>query len=156
MQKLVFIIVALFLWTNPIFSQPEDMAKPKRNMAHNLELSTEQESKISDLQLKFKKEIIPLDSEIDQLRSDINLELTSDNFSESKIKKLTEDISRLQKDLEFKRILHQRAIRDLLTVEQKKKFDLHLLSQREFRGRERSGFQHRSYHSPDGPPEKEF
>ena len=156
MNKLILLVVGFFLWSNPVFSHPEDAAKTKRNMARNLELSTEQESKISDLRLQFKKEIIPLDSEIDQLRSDINLELTSDNFSESKIKKLTEDIARLQQDLEFKRILHQRAIRDLLTAEQKKKFDLHLLSQQEFRSEERSGFQHRSHHSPAGPPDKEF
>jgi len=156
MNKLILLVVGFFLWSNPVFSHPEDAAKTKRNMARNLELSTEQESKISDLRLQFKKEIMPLDSEIDQLRSEINLELTSDNFSESKVKKLTEDMARLQKDLEFKRILHQRAIRDLLTAEQKKKFDLHLLSQREFRGEERSGFQHRSHHSQAGPVDKEF
>ena len=156
MNKLILLVVGFFLWSNPVFSQPEDAAKTKRNMARNLELSTEQESKISDLRLQFKKELMPLDSEIDKLRSDINLELTSDNFSESKVKKLTEDMARLQKDLEFKRILHQRAIRDLLTAEQKKKFDLHLLSQREFRGEERSGFQHRSHHSQAGPVDKEF
>lgn len=156
MQKLLFLIVGLFLCANPIFTQPEDAAKPKRNMAHNLELSTEQESKISDLKLQFKKEIIPLKSEIDQLRSNINLELTSDNFSESRIKKLTEDIASLQKDIHFKRIMNQKAIRDLLTAEQKKKFDLHLLSQREFRGEEGPGFQHRAHHSPSVPPDKDF
>jgi Spy/CpxP family protein refolding chaperone len=156
MQKVIFLISGLLLCATAIFAQPEDAVKPKRNMIRNLELTAEQESKISDLKLQFKKDIMPLESEVDQLRSTINLELTSDNFSESKIKKLTEDIARLQKDIQFKRIMHQKAIRDILTVEQKKKFDLHLLSHREFRGEERPGFQHRSHHSPSGPSEREF
>jgi len=50
----------------------------------------------------------------------------------------------------------RQLVGQILTAEQKKKFDLHLLSQQEFRSEERSGFQHRSHHSPAGPPDKEF
>jgi Spy/CpxP family protein refolding chaperone len=156
MKKLFILFFSLALCASQISAQPEDMAKSKMKMANYLELTAEQESKISDLKLQLKKEIMPLESEIGQFRSNINLELTSDNFSESKIKKLTEDIARLQKEIHFKRIMHQKAIRDMLTAEQKKKFDLHLLSQREPRGVEGPGFQHRSHQFPSKTLDRDY
>jgi hypothetical protein len=38
------------------------------------------------------------------------------------------EISKLRSELAMKMVLHQRAVRDLLTTEQKKKFDEHILS----------------------------
>jgi len=157
MKKILFFILGLFLCLNSSFAQEKDFPKPCGNMMDNLEFTAEQESKISDLYLQLRKEIIPLQSEIDRIQSDINLELTSDNFSEAKIKKFTEDVARLHKDIQFKRIMNQKAIRNLLTTEQKKKFDLQLLSRRNFRGGEGPGFYRQSHRpQPVEPDDQEF
>jgi Spy/CpxP family protein refolding chaperone len=145
MKNVLFFILGLFLCVNSSFAQEKDYPRPPGKMMDNLELTAEQESKISDLHLQLRKEIIPLQSEIERVQSDINLELTSENFSEGKIKKFTEDVARLQKEIQFKRIMNERAIRNLLTTEQKKKFDLQLLSRRDFRGREEHRFQRNSH-----------
>ena len=66
----------------------------------------------------------------------MKLEMTADNFNQKKASKLIDQMSELQKEIHMKRVIHQRAVRDILTDEQKKKFDLHMMS----RGEKRAGF----------------
>ena len=152
MKKILLFIMSLFLCMNLSFAQEKGNPRPAGKMMDYLELTAEQESKISDLHLQLRKEILPLRSEINQLQSDINLEIISENFSEAKIKKFTEDIAKLQKEIQLKRIMNQRAIRNLLTTEQKKKFDLQLLSRRDFRDRNEPPFQRRSHRPQPAEP----
>ncbi len=119
-----------------------------------LDLSNEQQKKLLDMRLELQKEMLPLRSDMQKLRSELKLELTKAKFDESRAKKLSEQIASIGQQIQLKRILHQRAVRDILSPEQQKIYDLHLLSAGKFRGRERP----RSPAGPESPrpPAKPF
>jgi Spy/CpxP family protein refolding chaperone len=129
---------ALVLSVGMLIAGPKRGGDNPRQMARMLELTESQESQIMDLRLALHKEILPLRTELSNLRSQLKLEITAEDFNENKVSKLASQIADLQKQIRMKRILHQRAVRNLLTEEQKKKFDLHVISRgdhREGRGR---------------------
>jgi len=157
MKKFLFIMLSFLLCVSLSFAKDKKISPQMGKLSEDLKLSAEQESKITDLHLQLRKEILPLQNKLDQLRDDLKMEIVSDNFSETKIKKLIEEIANIDQDIQFKRIMNQKAVRDLLTPEQKKKFDMHLLSKPEFRSEERPRFHHRSPRQlPPEPPDKEF
>lgn len=91
-------------------------------------LTDEQRTKMQDLRLAHQKELIPLRSDLQKLQASMKMEIIADKFSESKVKSIQGDISKVMNEIASKTILHQRAIRDLLTPEQKKLFDARILS----------------------------
>ncbi len=91
-------------------------------------LTAEQKTKMQDLRLAHQKEMLPLHSQLQKLQGDLKLEITADKVSESKVKSLQGEISKLTSDLGSKRFTHLRAVRDVLTAEQKKRFDERVLS----------------------------
>ncbi len=93
-----------------------------------LNLTDEQKGKIEDLHLAHQKDITPLRAELQKQQSSLKLELTADKFNESKVKSIQGEISKLQSEIAAKMVQHLRAVRDVLTAEQKKKFDEHILS----------------------------
>lgn len=93
-----------------------------------MKLTDEQQSKIQDLHLAHQKEVLPLRSELQKQHANLKLELTADKFNESKVKSLQGEISKLMNEMSTKMILHRRAVRDLLTPEQRKHFDQRILS----------------------------
>ena len=97
-------------------------------MAGILKLTDEQRAKIQDLRLAHQKEMLPLRTELQKLQANMKLEITADKFNEGKVKSIQGEMSKLMNDIGSKTILHQRAIRDLLTPEQKKQFDSRILS----------------------------
>jgi hypothetical protein len=58
----------------------------------------------------------------------MQLEITAEKFNESKVKSIQGEISKLMSEIAMKTVLHQRAVRDLLTPDQKKQFDQHILA----------------------------
>lgn len=113
--------------------------QPQRNpFARALDLSEEQQTKISEMQVQLHRDITPLKGELDKLRADMKLVLTADEFDAGKLKKLNSEITNLQGDIKLKHLMHQRALRDLLTDVQKQKFDLHILSEKKARGNMRA------------------
>jgi Spy/CpxP family protein refolding chaperone len=107
---------------------PGMMKGPGAGPMGMLNLTEEQQAKVQDLHLAHQKEIIPLQSELQEQKASLKLEITADKFNESKVKSIQGEISKLQSEMAMKMVLHQRAVRDLLTPEQKKKFDEHILS----------------------------
>jgi Spy/CpxP family protein refolding chaperone len=91
-------------------------------------LTAEQKTKMQDLRLAQQKEMLPLHTQLQKLQADLKLELIADKINEGKVKSLQGEISKLTSDLAVKRFAHQRAMRDILTPEQKKKFDERILS----------------------------
>ncbi len=94
-----------------------------------LDLTDEQQAKIQDLELKLEKEILPLRSQIPTIEANLKQELIADPFNQAKVKNLIEQKTKIVAEIELKQYLHQRAVRDLLTPEQQKKFDLHQLKE---------------------------
>ena len=93
-----------------------------------LNLTDEQKQKAQTLMLQHRKEILPLEAEIEKHKANLKLELTADKFDAAKTKSIQSELAKVMNEIGSKRIVHQRAIRDLLTPEQRVKFDQHILS----------------------------
>lgn len=128
-KRIVLLSVAILLISVGMLTarQKRDGDGPQR-MMRMLELTESQESQILDLKLDHEKQILPLRTELKGLRTKMKMELTTEKFNENKVSNLIDQMSNLQKKIHMKRVFHQRAVRDILTEEQRKKFDLHILS----------------------------
>jgi Spy/CpxP family protein refolding chaperone len=134
-RNILFVLTfVLLLSIQLVFAQRGDEEGPPYGdrAGKMLNLSDEQKSKIEDLRLTFQKQKLPLQSKIQELRNDLKLELTKDNYDEKKVDQTLDQIGALKKEMYKKRINHMRSVRNLLTDEQKKKFDMHILSSRGF------------------------
>ena len=123
-----FILISQFIYAQPDRDNPQRMNR----MGKMLDLTDEQQSQIEDLRLNFEKEKLPLQSKIHELRNDLKLELTKDNYDEKKVNQLLDQIESVRKEMHKKRISHMRSVRSILNDDQKKKFDMHILSDRNF------------------------
>ena len=93
-----------------------------------LGLSAEQQTAIAKLRLEQQKMAAPLRAEVQSLRSAYRLMLIDPKVSESKLKAQFAKISAKRQALALLQAKHQRAVRNLLTDEQKVKFDQRILS----------------------------
>ncbi|MCU0453899.1 MAG: Spy/CpxP family protein refolding chaperone [Bacteroidetes bacterium] len=93
-----------------------------------LAMTDEQESKMSDLRVKFLKESEPVRADLEKQQSALRLEMTADKFNESRVRSIQAEIAKMQGELGVKRAVHQRAVRDLLTPDQQKQFDTRILA----------------------------
>jgi protein CpxP len=97
-------------------------------MANRLGLTDEQQKRVGELRLNLQREILPLSAELQRMRTILKLEITADKYDAAKVKSLQSDIAKVMNEIGTKRIGHQRAVRELLTPEQRTKFDQHILS----------------------------
>jgi len=127
---LIGVVIASLVIATGLFAQRADRPmQPRPNRMPALDLTEEQQTKIQDLELKLEKEVIPLRSQIPALEANLKQELVADQFNQTKVKNLIDQKTKILADIELKQLLHERAIRDLLTPEQQKKFDLHALKE---------------------------
>lgn len=125
------------------------MGGPEKMMM-GLNLSEEQQAKLADMRLQMQKEMIPLRSDLQSLRSKLKLEIVKDNPDQKVIDNLLTQISDKRKQIMKMRIQHQQELRKLLSPEQRKKFDAMILSGRRFGGHK--GMMHRQrMHDRPGP-----
>lgn len=134
MKRIIVAISAGLLMTSGII-----MAQPRgpmfgqgkgegRGPVMGLNLTDEQKDKMSDLRVKHLKEVEPVQADLQKQHSALRLEMTAEKFNESRVKSIQSEIAKLQSDLGWKRASHQRAVRDMLTPEQQKKFDTRILA----------------------------
>lgn len=105
-----------------------------------LDLTEEQQAKISKMRLEMQKEMTPLRSKVQTLRSEYKLMIIDEKISEADLKSKLDEISGLRKDMALKRAKHQRQVRSILTDEQKVKFDQRILSGRKHAMKGKKGF----------------
>ena len=132
MKKNAFFLVMItsLVMGNGLLAQCLDRPfQPKLPRMAALDLTDEQLAKIQDLELKLEKEIIPLRSQLPSIEADLKQELVADQFNQIKVKNLIDQKAKILSEIELKQLLNQRAVRDLLTPEQRKKFDLHALKE---------------------------
>jgi Spy/CpxP family protein refolding chaperone len=125
---LIGVFTGLFVFSGILLAKQPGAAPRMHRLDRILDLSDEQKSQMLDLHLQLEKEVLPLQSEIEKLHADLKGEMIAEKFNEASVKKLLDRISDLRQNIQYKRIMNQRAVRDLLTADQKKKFDLHILS----------------------------
>ena len=134
-RKIIFLSVTILLVSVGMLTARQKRAGDlPQQMMRMLELTESQESQIIEMKLEHEKQILPLRTELKELRTQLKLELTAEKFNENKVSKLLDQMAGLQKAIHMKRVTQQRAVRDILNDEQKKKFDLHILSPEDHRG----------------------
>jgi Spy/CpxP family protein refolding chaperone len=112
----------------PMMRGGEMQAQRGPGMMGMLNLTDEQRTKVEDLMTQHQREAIPVHAQLQKLQADLKLEITADKYDAGKVKGILSEVSKLTSDMASKRIAHQRAIRDLLTPEQRKQFDRHILA----------------------------
>jgi Spy/CpxP family protein refolding chaperone len=139
---ILFSLTILLISVGLLSADPRKDGDGPRHMMRMLELTESQESQILDLKLEHEKQILPLRTELRELRTQMKLEITADSFNKNQVSKIMDQMSNLQKEIRMKRVTHQRSVRDILTEEQRKKFDLRILSRGE-KGKGHSKHDHR-------------
>ena len=127
MKKMInfLTMIAILTIINGLSAQP--MHRPKPPGMDALDLTDEQIGKILDLHLKLEKEVVALKAKLEIFEAELKLELTAEEFDQAKVKNLVEQKGKIFMEIELDNILNQRAVRDLLTPGQRKKFDLQVL-----------------------------
>ncbi|MDR9417969.1 Spy/CpxP family protein refolding chaperone [Gracilimonas sp.] len=94
-----------------------------QNMMRMLDLTEEQREQIKEIHLKGQKEMLPLRNQIREHRAKLQTLTTGDNYDENSVSELVNEMSELHAKMMLKRISHRQEIRELLTDEQRIKFD---------------------------------
>lgn len=129
------ILITLLMAGSLIAQRHGRMHDRQDRMAEKLNLSEEQKSQISKMRLALKKELLPLKSDLQSMRADIKLAMTAENFNQKTLESLVKKQQDLRSQIQLKQLLHKQAVRKLLTVEQREKFDSMLLSDHHREGR---------------------
>ena len=135
---ILLVMLSLALLNNGLFAQPTEKTTPRADGMRALDLTEEQNAKIQDLQLELEKSTVALHSKLQAVEVELKQELIAEKFNQVKVKNLFEQKAKILVEMELARFINQRAIRDLLTFEQRKKFDLQIL--REHAGMRRHPF----------------
>ena len=101
-----------------------DGSAPMERMEAWLDLSDEQEAQIEKLHLDLQKTILPMRNKINEKDAQMNT-MISEGANQSKIDQLIEEIGDLRTEIQKSRMDTHLKVRELLTDEQKIKFDNH-------------------------------
>lgn len=89
-----------------------------------LNLSEEQKKQIQEWHLDQQKVMMTQRASIKEKRAQLQTLKIADNYNESAVNDLIDEISELQSEMMKQRASHQQMIREILTDEQRVKFDL--------------------------------
>ncbi|MGH1363501.1 MAG: Spy/CpxP family protein refolding chaperone [Calditrichia bacterium] len=133
MKRALILAITLLLATAVVFAGNPDKKRGKHGL-RGLDLTEEQRSQVADLRLDMQKEMITVRAQVAGLRAELKLAMVADKFDEGKVKNLHGKLSELRAKMSLKKLMNKRAVRDLLTPDQQKKFDMKMLSERGQRG----------------------
>ena len=100
----------------------------QHKMAKKPIFTEEQKTKMAELRLAMQKKVTPLKADIATLKADLKLQMTSDNPNMKKIQSLNSQISDVKSQIALHHIENKLAVRELLTPEQRRVFDLKIMS----------------------------
>ncbi|OGW59341.1 MAG: hypothetical protein A2V83_02565 [Nitrospirae bacterium RBG_16_64_22] len=92
-------------------------------------LSKEQREKLDGMHLKLMKEMVPLKDAKNAKKNELNLLVVAEKPNKSAITKKVAEVADISRRLTEKKTLHHLEVREMLTPEQRLKFDMHLLRQ---------------------------
>ena len=93
-----------------------------------MKLTDEQRGKIQKLKLEHQKEMMTVGTDIAALRNQMKLILIADKFDVKGAKKIAAELGKIHEKMAAGKAEHMRAVRDILTDEQKPYFDQKVLS----------------------------
>ncbi len=135
MKRLSIIpFVAIFLMVSMMtgFTQPPTPGNPPAGadkLVRGLGLSPEQQTRIAQLRLELQKQNLPLQAKLNEYQAQLKLLLVDDQFSTARAKAILQKIGDVRQQIALNRLQFQRKVREMLTPEQRVKFDNRILSQ---------------------------
>jgi Spy/CpxP family protein refolding chaperone len=135
-----FIILSLFFsaiaYTQGIGEFRDRGFRGDRERIHQqLNLTSEQETKINALRTEYRKTMIDTRSEIQKIQLNIQNEMRSDNPNMNLIEGLVKNQENLRTTMRLARLTHRNDVASLLTPEQQEIFKQRFTERREFDGR---------------------
>lgn len=100
-----------------------DQGVHHQRMINMLDLSDEQLEEIQAIHLNGQKEMLTLRTTLQQKRAELRTLTIGDNYDKGKVAQLAEEIGDLHTQMLTKRTTHQQQIKEILTEEQRIKFD---------------------------------
>lgn len=95
----------------------------QQRMMTQLNLTDEQRAKVEEIHLNGQKGMIPLRNNIQEKNAQLRTLRMSDDYDEAAVNALIEEIGELRTAMMAMRTGHQQQIREILTEEQRIKFD---------------------------------
>ena len=96
-----------------------------QRMMIRLNLTEEQKTKIEEIHLNGQKAMIPLRHKIREKNAQLRRLKMSEEYDETAVNVLIEEIGELRTAMMVMRTAHMQQVRELLTPEQRIKFDAH-------------------------------
>ncbi len=100
-----------------------DQGAHHQRLISMLDLSDEQKEQIQSIHLNGQKEMLTLRTTLQQKRAELRTLTIGDNYDKGKVAQLAEEIGDLHTQMLTKRTTHQQQIKEVLTEEQRIKFD---------------------------------
>lgn len=101
---------------------PKEMAPCPTELLDNL--SPEQKTKIEEIRIEMRKNIIPIKSQIELKQIDLHKEMKSDNPNKDRILKISQEIHELEWQIKKLNIEERLKIHSILTPEQREKLKM--------------------------------
>lgn len=115
-----------------------DGSGPMNRMESALDLTEEQKTQMEQLRLDMQKKLLPTSNEIREKNAQLNT-LITENASQSKINQLIDEISNLRATISKAHVNTHLQVRELLSDDQKIKFDTHFSNRLTGRGQPAKG-----------------
>jgi Spy/CpxP family protein refolding chaperone len=153
--KVMLLITLAFIAINiqaqrGYYGMPSDMRYSQDSMrqAHNrLNLTDDQEKKISELRTANQKEMMAFRNDMAITEAELQKYRSADKPDMTQINKTIDEIGKLRTDMQKKRVSHELAVRNLLTEEQKAIYDTRRGSMAQGFGKDMNGYRGKN----DGP-----
>jgi len=108
--------------------------RPDRVRVHEqLDLTAEQESKLSEIRISHQKQMIDRQADLRKLRLSIQEEMQKENPDMAAVENLIKNQESLRTTLQLERIQHWNEVREILTPEQRELWQQNRRGFREFR-----------------------
>ncbi len=118
-----------------MMNRGDKQGQNQQRMMTQLNLTDEQRAKVEKIHLNGQKGMIPLRNNIQEKNAQLRTLRMSDDYDEAAVNALIEEIGELRTAMMAMRTGHQQQIREILTEEQRIKFD----SMQQLRGPKQKG-----------------
>ncbi|MEA2041889.1 MAG: periplasmic heavy metal sensor [Bacteroidota bacterium] len=127
-SKLKISIVVILLLASFSFAEAQRQGMKGNNtgpMHEMLNLTDEQDSKITELRTNHMSEMLPLKNDIKLKEAELTILTSADKADMAAINSKLDEISEIKLTLAKNREAHRQDVRSILNTEQRIKFDLH-------------------------------
>lgn len=95
------------------------------HLMHTLELTEEQQAQVEQLHLAMEKRVLPIENELGEKTARLKTLMHGGSADQDEIFDMIDEIGLLETSIKKQRMANRLAVRDLLTEEQKIRFDRH-------------------------------